>query len=188
MKTKAIAAVLSLVIAGVTLAGCGNQQQTPSTQNNQTNNQTQNQTNNADTVTTASIVDNSGAFQKAISKDGTWIIAILKDLTVDKDLVLEGDFKNNRGEVQRKIALYSQDKDRNITARYTLTVPKLTIKSPKASIQHGTFKGDIYVEVNDFQLVDNKVEGNIYFANDEVKSSFKMDETSSVSGVQEIKK
>lgn len=185
MKTKAVAvAALSLVIATALFTGCGKKAETPAPPKDQT----KTQTGNADVVTTASIVDNEGAFEKAISKDGTWIIAVLKDLTVDKDLVLDGDFKNKKGEVQRKIALYSQDKDRNVTARFTLTAPKLTIKSPKASLQHGTFKGDVYVEANDFQLVDNKVEGNIYFANDQAKASFKMDEKSSVSGVQEIKK
>lgn len=147
-----------------------------------------------DVVTTASIVDNAAAFEKAISNKGTWIIAIIKDLTIDKDLVLNGEYKNGKKDangkdiIQRKIALYAQDENRNITARYTLTVPKLTIKSPEASIQHGTFKGDLYVSVKNFQLVDTKVDGNIYFTTNEAKSTFKMDATSSVTGKQELKK
>jgi hypothetical protein len=63
----------------------------------------------------------------------------------------------------------------------------MTIKSANASIQHGTFKGDLYVDVKDFQLIDATVDGNVYFLNEEVKSSFTMDETSKVTGVQEIK-
>lgn len=185
MKTKALAiAALSLVIATSAFTGCAKKTEAPAPSNDQP----KTEANNADAVTTASLVDNEEAFEKAISKDGTWIIATLNDLTFDKDLVLDGDFNNSKGEAQRKIGLYTQDKDRNVTARFTLTAPKLTIKSPKASIQHGTFKGDIYVEAKDFELVDNKVEGNIYFANEEVKASFTMDEKSSVSGVQEIKK
>lgn len=144
--------------------------------------------NNTDAVTTASIVKDEASFEKAISKDGTWIIALLNDLKVSKDLVLEGDFKNSKGETQRKIALYTQDADRNISNRFTLTAPKLTIKSPKASIQHGTFKGDLYVETTDFQLVDAKVDGNIYFSNEAAKKGFTMDKDSSVTGKQEIKK
>ncbi len=146
-----------------------------------------------DAVGSASIVDNATAFEKAIGTTGTWIIAITKDLTIDKDLVLEGDFKNGKKDtdgkdlLQRKIALYAQDADRNITARYTLSAKSLTIKSAVASIQHGTFKGDLYVDVVGFQLIDAKVEGNIYFQSDAIKASFVMDATSSVTGVQEVK-
>jgi hypothetical protein len=110
-------------------------------------------------------------------------------MTVDKDLVLEGDFKDKAATpiVHRKVALYNQDAKHVVTARYTLTAPKLTIKSPNASLQHGIFKGDIYVETNDFQLIDNKVDGNIYFKDDAAKAGFKMDKTSSVTGKQEVK-
>lgn len=147
-----------------------------------------------DTVTSASIVNNSAAFEKAISKNGTWIIAILKDVTTDKDLVLDGEFNNKKKDtkgkliIQRKIALYAQDAKHVVTARYTLTAPKITINSPNASIEHGTFKGDIYVENNTFQLKDNKVIGNIYFKDAAAKAGFKMDKTSSVTGKQEIQK
>ena len=147
-----------------------------------------------DAVTTASIVNTEDAFLKAISKDGTWIIAILNDMSIDKDLVLEGDFKNGKLDeagkdvIQRKIALYTQDADRNITNRFTLTAPKLTVKSSQASIQHGKFKGDIYVDVADFQLIDTEVEGNVYFTKQEYMDSFKADETSKVSGKKELAK
>lgn len=147
-----------------------------------------------DVKTSASIVDNAAAFKNAISNKGTWIIAITKDLTIDSDIVLEGEFKNGKKDangndvVQRKVALYSQDENRNITARYTLTAPKFTILSPQASIQHGTFKGDLYVSVSNFQLVDAKVDGNIYFTTEEAQSTFKKDATSSVTGKMELKK
>jgi hypothetical protein len=147
-----------------------------------------------DAMTTASIVNKQDAFLKATSKEGTWIIATLKDLTVTKDIVLEGEFKNGKKDtagkelIQRKIALYTQDDKRNVTARFTLTAPKITIKSPVASIQHGTFKGDIYVETADFQLIDTKVEGNVYFKDAAAMAGFKMDATSSVSGKKEVKK
>ena len=146
-----------------------------------------------DAVGSASIVNTAMAFEKAIAKDGTWIIAITKDLSIDKDLVLEGDFKNGKKDadgkelMQRKVALYTQDADRNITARFTLTAKSLTIRSVVASIQHGTFKGDLFVEVDGFQLIDTKVEGNVYFRSEAFKSSFKMDDKSSITGVQEVK-
>ncbi|MDF2590051.1 MAG: hypothetical protein K0S41_3892 [Anaerocolumna sp.] len=146
-----------------------------------------------DVVTTASIVNTEDAFLNAISNKGTWIIAVLNDMTINEDLSLDGEFKNGKKDdagndiVQRKIALYTQDEERNITARFTLTAPRITINSPKASIQHGTFKGDVYVNVADFELVDATVDGNVYFASDDVKNSFKMDATSKVTGKQEVK-
>ena len=150
-------------------------------------------TSKVDVVASASVVDNAAAFEKAISKEGTWIIAITKDLTIDKDLVLDGDFKNGKKDtegnelLQRKIGLYTQDTDRNITARLTLVAKSLTIKSVKGSVEHGTFRGDLYVAAKDFRLIDATIDGNVYFLNDEIKASFTMDETSKVSGAQEVK-
>lgn len=145
-----------------------------------------------DVVSAASIVDNADAFQKAIapkSKGGKWIIAITKDVTTDKALVLDGQFVNTKTPpvIQRKIALYSQDDKRNVTARFTLTAPKLTILSPNASIQHGTFKGDLYVSASNFQLVDAKVDGNVYFTNKSAQDTFNADDKSSITGKPELK-
>jgi hypothetical protein len=147
-----------------------------------------------DVTTTASIVNEEAAFEKAISNTGTWIIATLKDLSFDKELVLDGEFKNGKKDeagkdiIQRKIALYTQDEERNVTARFNLTAPKLTINSPEARIQSGTFKGDVYVSAKNFQLVDATVDGNVYFTTDDAKATFKMDEKSKVTGKQELKK
>ncbi len=141
-----------------------------------------------DDVTTASIVDNADDFAKAISENGTWIIAVLNDITTDEELVLEGEFHDKddpANDLYRKIALYAQDEDHNVTAEYTLTAPKLTIKSPNARIQNGTFVGDIYVEANGFNLKGADVEGNIYFASEEYKDSFTI-EDATVTGVTEV--
>ncbi|MBL4936260.1 peptidoglycan-binding protein [Clostridium sp. YIM B02515] len=146
-----------------------------------------------DTVASASVVKENSAFEKAISKDGKWIIATLNDLTFNKPLVLDGQFLNGKTDsktglktLQRKIALYTQDDKRNVTARFTLTAPKLTIMSTNASIQHGTFKGDLYVSVPDFQLVDTKVEGNVYFTTKSAQDTFVMDDKSSITGKKEL--
>jgi len=151
-------------------------------------------TTDSDVITSASIVDNAADFESAVGSEGTWIIGIINDLSVESPLVLDGDFENGKLDadgkaiLQRKIALYAQDADRNITARYTLTAPSITINSVNASIQHGTFVGDLIVSGLNFQLVDAKIEGNIYFTSEEAKSTFTLDEESNVSGVQEIKK
>lgn len=209
MKIKLISLILFMFS---TLSfGCArniNPTPVPGTTKNQTNTEAQNQTQlqtqpqnktpnqgkKPDVVTTASVVDNAAAFEKAISAKGTWIIATTKDLTINKDLVLEGEFKNGKKDkdgkdiIQRKIALYTQDEKRNVTNRFTLTAPKLTINSPKASIEHGTFKGDLYVSTKDFQLIDTTIDGNVYFTNNDVKSTFKMDNLSKITGKQELKK
>jgi len=148
-----------------------------------------------DAVSTATPtqVQDAAAFEKAISKDGYWIIVPIIDLAIDKDLVLEGVFHDKNDptkDLKRKIGLYTHNnpEDKKIaTHSFTLTAPSLTIKSPYATLQYGYFIGDIYVEANNFSLVKNKVTGNIYFANQEAKDTFTMDADSSVTGVQEIK-
>lgn len=195
MKVKGILLMSAITIS--LFSGCTKQAVPPATQQPQTGQApsattTPNKT--PDTITTASIVDNAAAFQKAISSNGTWIICLTKDLTIDKDIVLEGEYKNGKKDangkdvIQRKIALYAQDDKRNITARYNLTAPKLTINSPEGSIEHGTFKGDLYISAKNFKLIDAKIDGNVYFMSDEAKSTYKADDKSSVTGRQEMKK
>jgi hypothetical protein len=110
-----------------------------------------------DALTTASIVESSSAFISAAGSDGTWIIAVLQDITVDQEIVVEGEFIPKDGPY-RKLALYTQDENRTITA------PHMTIRSENTRIQSGTFRGDILVEANGFHLVDARVEGNISFS------------------------
>ena len=52
----------------------------------------------------------------------------------------------------------------------------------------GTFKGDVYVECNNFELVDATIDGNVYFKTQEAKDTFKMDDTSKVTGTMEVQK
>ncbi|MEG0773295.1 hypothetical protein [Clostridium sp.] len=191
MKTKSVAVTLALLSFLISGTGCGNNQTEP---NQPAPSQTTPAETTPDVKTTASIVNEAAAFEKAISNTGTWIIATTKDLTIDKDLVLDGEFKNGKKDdagkdiIQRKIALYAQDENKKVTARYNLTAPKLTINSLNARIQSGTFKGDVYVSAKNFQLVDATVDGNVYFTNEEAQSTFKADEKSKVTGKQELKK
>ncbi len=196
-KTIIFLLIVTLIFA---FAGCGGKKSTNNNSGANNNTTSQGATNNDqksnenDVKTTASIVDNEAAFKNAISDKGTWIIATLKDLTFTEDLVLAGDFTNGKKDdkgkdiVQRKIALYTQDENRNVTNRFTLKAPTLTINSPMASIQHGTFVGDLYVSQDNFELKDAKITGNVYFTTDSAKSTFKMDADSSISGKQEVKK
>src|SRR5665647_800682 len=181
MKSKII--LFTSAILTVLFVGCAKQPATPPKI-------TTNVVNKASIVIpnvgiTVSMVSTASAFEKAISSKGTWIIAITKNLTIDKDLVVDGEYKNGNKDasgkdiIERKIDLYGQDEDKN---RFTLTVPKLTINSPQTSIEYGTFKGDLYVSSKNFQLIDAKVDGNVFFTTDESKSTFKMDTKSKVTG------
>ena len=150
-----------------------------------------------DVVTTASLVNDIDAFKKGISEEGKWIISTLKNLESKDALVLAGTFKNGKKDattgadiIQRKIALYTQDEDHKVIDRFTLTAPKLTIDSPNARIQGGTFIGDVYVNAENFKLVDATVQGNVYYTNQAAKDTASIDAKSKVTGeavlVQEL--
>jgi hypothetical protein len=131
-----------------------------------------------DVVATASLVHDADAFAKAISANGTWIVCPLRDLTTDKDLVVEGTFndKNDKTKkIYRKIGLYTHNNpaDKSIaTHSFTLTAPSLTIKSPSTTLQYGTFVGDIYVNADNFNLKNIKVDGNVIFTTQSAKDTF----------------
>lgn len=179
-----------LLVAGVAIAllsGCGAKEEKAAEPNKPAEQTAVGE--QPDAVTTASIVNDADAFINAVSEQGTWIIATLGDLTVDKDVVVAGEFHDKNkpdGDIYRKIALYKQDENHNITASFTLTVPKLTVQSENLRIQGGTVKGDVYVEANGFNLHESAtVDGNIYFANEDVKASAKID--GKVTGTAEVK-
>lgn len=134
-------------------------------------------TEEADVITTASKVNTEEDFIKAIAKDGTWIIITLRDLTFDTELVVEGEFhdKGDAGQaLYRKLAPYTENTFHQVVKRFTITAPKLTIKSPNTRLEGGTFVGDVYVEADGFTILDARVEGNVYFAQEEYKTSFRL--------------
>lgn len=172
--------LLAAGVAAVLLAGCGN------ANDEKAANQAAEQ---PDVVTTASLVNDSEAFVNAVGENGTWIIATLGDLAIDKEIVVAGEFhdKNDASkDIYRKIALYAQDEDHNITAQYTLTVPKMTVKSENLRIQGGKVKGDVFVEANGFNLHGTAtVDGNLVFANADVQATAVIEGTvTGTTGVQ----
>lgn len=131
-----------------------------------------------DAVSGASISDKPEVIEKALSKDGNWIVAATADLTFDKDVTVAGEFHDKgeaSGDIYRKLALYAQDSDKKITAEYTLTVPKLVVETENFNIVNGTVKGDILVKANGFVLNGTKVEGNVTFEKEEYKTSATLD-------------
>ncbi len=193
---------LVLILTLALFAGCGNSDnQEPATGDNAAASDNTDNTDNADqtadnneepdAVTTASIVSDADGVVNALSAEGTWIVATLNDVTVDSDITVDGQFHDKNDEskdIYRKLALYTQDADHNITEQFTLTAPKMVVKSENFRIQGGTFVGDVYVEANGFNLsTQATVEGNVYYATQEMMDSSSVDETSTITGEKAVK-
>ncbi|GGA24432.1 polymer-forming cytoskeletal protein [Paenibacillus physcomitrellae] len=180
---KVIKGLVVMGIAAAVLAGCG------SNNNNAANTPASTAAEQTDAVTTASIVNQADPFISAVSDKGNWIVAILNDLTVDKEVTVSGEFHDKgaaENAIYRKLALYSQDENHNITASYTLTVPKMTVQSENFKIQGGTLKGDVYVEANGFSLDKTAtIDGNLYFKSADLQSTAVID--GKVTGATEVK-
>ncbi|AIQ53511.1 MULTISPECIES: polymer-forming cytoskeletal protein [Paenibacillus] len=180
--------VKTLLVAGVAaalLSGCGSNNDTAGNEAAATATAAA----TTDAVSTASIVKEQDPFLKAVSAEGNWIVAILNDLTVDQDVVVAGEFHDKgvaENAIYRKLALYAQDADHNVTATYTLTAPKVTVQSENFRVQGGTIKGDVYVEANGFNLYkDATIDGNLYFASADVQATAVME--GKVTGTTEVK-
>lgn len=133
---------------------------------------------------TQSIIGGAADVQPAVGPDGGWIIIFEDDVTVDSPVTVSGAVYEEEGAEapRRKLALYTQDEDRNVTARFTLTVPALVIDHVNTRIQAGIIAGDVYVQAEGFQLRDATIEGNLYFATEELQASAEIDEDSTVTG------
>ncbi|MFW5996238.1 MAG: hypothetical protein ACOCQB_03110 [Halanaerobiaceae bacterium] len=170
---KVIALGLSFVLVLAVFAGCSGGEEGDTDEEE------------TDTVSTASIVSEEADFQDAISEDGTWIIITTEDLSFDEELIVEGEFRNqddSDADLYRKLALYDQDDDRNVTERYTVEAPRLTVRSPNTKIQGGTFVGDVYVEEDGFVIEDAEVDGNVYFAEEDYEESAELVNGGEVTG------
>lgn len=140
--------------------------------------------NDAVSGATQVVVEDEASLLDGIGTGGAWIVIFEDDLTTDEELVLEGDF-THRDEPARKLALYTQDDDRNIIDQFTLTAPQLTIASENTRLQGGTFVGDVYVEAEGFSIPDGTIDGNVYFASEEVQEAADLD-GGTVTGTVEV--
>ncbi|GAB6169919.1 lipoprotein [Clostridium carnis] len=187
MKFRSL--ILSLILGVTLLVGCGK----TTKEEVQNNEKTPQITDEApDVVTSPSRVTDEATLEKA-SKE-SWIIILEKDVSTNKDVVLEGGlYKADKEDISKKVptsrvlALYKKAEDKTIEATYTLTTPKLIIKDENAKIEGGTIKGDVYIEKNGVKLEDATIEGNVYFKTEEAKGSFHLSEKSKVTGSMEVK-
>jgi hypothetical protein len=174
------ATILSLALVTALFTGCGAKQA-----------EAPKETSKTEAVAGATQAKDEAAFEKMIGKDGGYMTIATKSLTFTKNLTVEGTTtkkdKEGKSVVTRSIALatYKEDKTPN---NYTLTVPKLTIKSENTLIEYGTVKGDVYVEAKGFSTKATTIDGNLYFATAELMDEFCIDEASKVTGKTEVKK
>lgn len=152
--TKKVTTLLSVVALGGFLAACDNNGADDA--------------GNGDAVTAASITAEPEEVEASLSSDGNWITAITDDVTLDGDVTVSGEFPD---EEYRKLALYDQDDDRNVTDEYTLTVGTLTVESPDFRIQNGTVDGDVYVDAEGFHLLDATITGDLTFSSEEIEEA-----------------
>ena len=141
----------------------------------------------ADAGSSASVATDEATLITAAGASGSWLIVLKADLTVTKDVVVEGGVQKDASTPGRILAFYNQDANYVRTATYTLTVPKITIKDPSTTLK-GNIIGDVYVEAPNFALVGGKITGNVYFLDAATQGTFTLDKDSSVTGTQTIKK
>ncbi|KPG68495.1 MULTISPECIES: polymer-forming cytoskeletal protein [unclassified Enterococcus] len=178
-KTKITLLAATLLMGGSLLAACSSDSDTSASSSADTTASTATTESTDDVVSTASVSDQTSVIEKALSADGNWIVAVTDDMTFDADVTVDGEFHDkgdDASDIYRKFALYSQDDDRNVTAEYTVTVPKLVVNSENFNIVHGVIKGDIEVNANGFVLNGAKVEGNVTFTSQEFQDSATLDE------------
>ncbi|MFO7849283.1 MAG: hypothetical protein R6V67_04915 [Spirochaetia bacterium] len=127
----------------------------------------------------------ASSLKEAVGPDGAWIILFEDDLEVDEEIMVYGATyeDGDADEPRRKLALYAQDSDRNVTDRYTLSVPRLVVHHMNTRIQSGIIDGDVYVEERGFELTGGgTIEGDLYFESEELRESATISDDSNVTG------
>ncbi|MGD9566910.1 MAG: hypothetical protein AB7V48_01095 [Sedimentibacter sp.] len=192
MKKKLILlTALTLVVSAIVI-GCSNNE--PAQKTDSPDSSTVEPANSepaeADAVSSASQAPDEKTFEEKISKDGNFIIITSKDLTFEKDLTVDGTFtkkdKDGKEVATRSLALAAYGKD-NSVIRYTVTVPRIIINSENALLEYGIIKGDVYVQAPGFKTKDATIDGNLYFATQELKDAFSADDLTKITGEVEVK-
>ena len=98
------------------------------------------------------------------------------------------DSKNNTVDTITNPSLVTDDKSLEV-ARETSWIVILqndVTADHDLVFQGGLKKGDVYVECNNFKLIDATIDGNVYFKDKAAQDSFQLDDSSKVTGKMEI--
>lgn len=178
---KLLLLTFSVVLAIAILAGCSGDVSSQKPANSQ----------NPDAVSSASKAPDEDTFVKKISKDGNYIIITSRDLTFTEDLTVDGRFtkkdKDGKEIATRALAFASQTADGKVEKRFTVTVPRIVINSENTLLEIGIIKGDVYVQAPGFKTKDATIDGNLYFATQELMDAFKKDDLTKITGSVEVR-
>lgn len=183
MKYRTLLLLLGIILA-VALVGCQRGEEAAETEEPET------EAVDAATRPTELTATNAANLQEAVGPDGAWIILFEDDLTANQEIVVSGEVYEEEGAEapRRKLALYAQDADRNVTDRYTLTVPRLVVEHANTRIQSGKISGNVYVDAEGFELVRGGIiNGNLYFSSQANRDSATIDDSSMVVGSIEVR-
>ena len=191
MKKKLILLTICLALIVSMMAGCAKTPakepaKEPATTEPATEPEETEKPEETDAVSSASVVSDEESFKKGISKEGTFIVLTTKDLTFEEDLVVDGTFTKADKE-GKEVPVRSLAFTQTGAERYSVTAPNMIIKSENTLMEYGIFKGDVYVQAPGFTTKDATIEGNLYFATQELMDAFEIDELTKVSGETAVK-
>lgn len=190
MNKRLMLLISSVAVSVAILSGCSSK---PASQAATTTTTTTTTTAaKTDAVAGASQTTDEASFEKAISKDNSnYMVIANKDLTFTKDLTVESGIKKGANgaadTVTRSLGLAVLDSNKKVAKKYTLAVPSLAIKGDNVKIEYGIVKGDVYVQGKGFTLKAATIDGNLYFANDDLKNAFKQDADTKITGQVSVK-
>jgi hypothetical protein len=190
MKKKLMLAALSMLVAVSVLAGCSSKTADSKPAGNAAT-PTPTEASKPDTTASASVATDEASFEKLASKDGNFIILTKGDLTLTKDITVDGTFtkkdKDGKEVVTRSLAFATSNPDHSVNQRFTVTVPNLIINSPNTLLEDGIVKGDVYVQTEGFTTKDTTIDGNLHFATQALMDAFKKDDLTKVNGTIDVK-
>jgi hypothetical protein len=175
-------AATALLAAGILTACGGNNNDTTATTEPATT-----ETTDAVTGPTQTDATDVATLKEGLSADGSWIVFSTKDIDASGETItVDGTF-THRDAQARKLAFYEQKREGDpvvvtITARHTLTVDRLIVKSPNFDLSNMKLVGDVYVEADGFKISATEgseedmlpqIDGNLYFSTQAQLDAFK---------------
>lgn len=139
-----------------------------------------------DAVASASVVSDEAGFLKGISPEGTFIVFTTKDLSFTEDLIVSGTFTKADKE-GKEVPVRSLAFTQTGAEKYTVTAPNMVIQSENTLMEYGIFKGDVYIQAPGFTTKEATIDGNLYFATQELMDAFAIDEKTIISGETAVK-
>jgi len=192
LNKKLISLFAALVVL-VGLAACGNDNDDDSIEGSDTDgveiadidNEVEANDDEADAVSGPSESSDPADLVEVMTNGANWMFAATADMELTEDLVIQGELEKSNGEIGRKLALYAQIRENNVstvTDEFMLTVPNVIVRSENTLIQHGTVNGNVIVEAEGFELNGTNITGDLVFSSQELLDSAEISDEDLVAG------